>query len=75
MTKKMAKNKNNHSIADIRKTAPAAVAKIADTMCLRIFLSSLKAVTIPVMANSILDTKVRFFHFLGELLSLKSIGS
>ena len=75
MTKKIASSKKSHSVTEIRKTVPAMIAKIAEIICLRMFLSSLKAVIIPVMANSILATNVRFFHFLGELLSLESIGS
>ena len=72
ITKVMRSNKKSHSVAEILNTKPARIATRADKACLRILRSSLIAVKIPVIANSRLEVKSRFFHFL--LLSCESIG-
>ena len=47
ITRKTAIKRKSHSVADTRKIKPANTTKIAETKCLRILRSSLKAVIIP----------------------------
>ena len=72
ITKVMLSNKKSHSVVEILNTKPARIATRADKACLRILRSSLIDVKIPVIANSKLEVKSRFFHF--RLLSCESIG-